>query len=98
VRDALVGAAVSLALALLSYVARCGAVLVGKVRALEQFLHGYGDEPGLLKQLRAQLAEKNGQLEKFARDLDNAFSRVRALEQAMRAGGLELPEPTKERE
>jgi hypothetical protein len=89
----LAGAGISLGLALLSYVARLLSVLVGKVRALEQFLHGYGQVPGLLGQLGLDRLER----EKIARDLNNAFARVRALEEAIRAGGLELPASTSER-
>jgi hypothetical protein len=86
----LLGGAISLGLSLLGFVARLLSVLVGKVRALEQFLHGYGKVPGLLAQLGPER-------DKTARDLNNAFARVRALEEAIRTAGLELPAPDLER-
>lgn len=89
----LLGGAVSLGLTLLGTVARLLSVLVGKVRALEQFLHGYGTTGGLLKQLAGDAAAR----EKLERDVNAAFARVRTLEEALRAADISLPLTSPER-
>jgi hypothetical protein len=89
----LTGAGASLGLTLLTAIARLLSVLVGKVRALEQFLHGYGTTGGLLKQLAGDAAAR----EKIERDVNAAFARVRTLEEALRAAEIPLPPQTPER-